>query len=282
LTIRIGKITYTNTWPIFHFLDFNNLEGKVSLIPQIPAQLNQAMRKGDIDIGAISSFAYAESFNDYYLLPNLSVSALGKVNSILLFSKKPLKELNNSTIALPNSSATSINLLKIILHYYERITPNYFVLNPNLNNMMENADAALLIGDDAIKAKRINHTYLVYDLGEEWFNRTKKWMTFAVFAVRKQIIDYNQDLLNEIYLRFLQSKKEGLMKIEEIIAEAINVVGGENFFWTSYFNNLSYDLTTEQISGLNYYFRLAKEIGLLDEEPTISYYTNNSNNITIR
>jgi len=282
LTIRIGKIIYTNTWPIFHFLNFNNLEEKVSLIPQIPAQLNQAMRKGDIDIGAISSFAYAESFNDYYLLPNLSVSALGKVNSILLFSKKPLKELNNSTIALPNSSATSTNLLKIILHYYERITPNYFVLNPNLNNMMENADAALLIGDDAIKAKRINHTYLVYDLGEEWFNRTKKWMTFAVFAVRKQIIDYNQDLLNEIYLRFLQSKKEGLMKIEEIIAEAINVVGDENIFWTSYFNNLSYDLTAEQISGLNYYFRLAKEIGLLYEEPTINYYTNNSINITIR
>ena len=69
-------------------------------------------------MGPISSFAYGESFEDYMLYPDLSVSAYGEVNSILLFHEKPLREIANGHIMLPTTSATSVNLLKIILEKF--------------------------------------------------------------------------------------------------------------------------------------------------------------------
>jgi len=79
--LRIGSITYTNTWPITHFFGKDNFDKEIEIIPQVPSQLNRQMAEGLIDIGPISSFSYAENADKYFLLPNLSVSAYGKVGS---------------------------------------------------------------------------------------------------------------------------------------------------------------------------------------------------------
>jgi len=82
----------------------NNDAGDFKIITEVPTKLNEGMKSGDIDISPISSFSYAESFDQYMLLPDLSVSSYGKVNSIYLFHKKSIEEIKFGKIALPTTS----------------------------------------------------------------------------------------------------------------------------------------------------------------------------------
>jgi chorismate dehydratase len=266
--IRIGKISFTNILPIYHYFDDTGLP--IEWIPQVPTQLNRGMAEGKIDMGPISSFAYAEQYPNYVLLPNLSVSATGPVGSIFLFTRgKRLSELKTSKIALTNTSASSVNLLKILLEGLEGGRPSYVTMAPDLTKMMEEADAALLIGDDAIRAKWANPGYTVLDLGEEWHKRTGKSMTFAVWAVRKEVAETRKEELSQIYRRFVEAKERSGRELGPVVQEAMRQLGGDPPFWQAYFQGLTYDFSSSEIEGLTLYYRWAKELGLISTEVTI-------------
>ncbi|RXT13905.1 menaquinone biosynthetic enzyme MqnA/MqnD family protein [Ammoniphilus sp. CFH 90114] len=261
--IQIGKISYSNVLPVFHFFRDARFTGRASFTERVPAELNRQLAAGDIDLGPVSSFAYAENAASYQVLGDLSVSALGAVGSIFMFSKRPLEELREPCIALTNSSATSVNLLKIIMEKFHGSHPKYQTVKPNLLSMMKDSDAALLIGDDALLAKWNNPGYYVYDLGELWYKHTGMWMTFALWTVRNQVIEHQPDLLREIHHEFLRSKQQGLEQLDHIILHAKEEFGGTYEFWKAYFSGLCYDFQSDQKRGLEYYFRCAAELGLL-------------------
>lgn len=272
--IRVGKIKFTNVWPIYYDFNLEQLDKQVSLISQYPTELNQGMAEGRIDMGPISSFAYAENFDKYILFPDLSVSAFGKVNSILLFHKRPLKELTQSRIALPTTSATSVNLLKIIMSIFYSGDPEFVYGAPILKEMMLDADAALLIGDDAIQANWSDHPYQVTDLGELWTTLTGQWMSFAVWAVRKETLSLYPQLVEKVFNAFQQSKQKGLSYPIRMIQEAQATVGGTSDYWHEYFSHLCYDFGAKQRKGLDLYYHYALEAGLINKEVSIQIWTN--------
>jgi chorismate dehydratase len=261
--IRIGQINFANAWPIFYNFPHDQFKAEVEFISQVPTSLNQALAKNEIDMAAVSSFAYGEDHSQYLLFPNLSVSAFGEVQSLLLFHQRPISELGQGKVALPTTSATSVNLLKILLSKFYGIRPQYQYAAPSLNDMMKHADAALLIGDDAIKAKWTNASYKVTDLGEMWRRATGKWMSFAVWAVRKQVVQEQPELVARIYKAFLYSKQLSLSNLKPLIAEAQQTIGGNEAYWQRYFTQLKYDFASEQWEGLQLYYDYAYELGLL-------------------
>lgn len=89
----IGKISYTNSWPVYHYFDPSSLSFPAEMVSEVPAVLNRGMAAGDIHVGALSSFAYAAASDRLLLLPGLSVSADGPVRSIFLFSKSRYSSL---------------------------------------------------------------------------------------------------------------------------------------------------------------------------------------------
>ncbi|UHA72961.1 menaquinone biosynthesis protein [Paenibacillus sp. 481] len=273
--IRIGRIDYTNVWPIFYHFRPALTKAPLELVPAVPSTLNQAMRTGEIDMGPISSFAYGESSDRYALFPNLSVSALGRVNSILLFLKKPLREALRGTIALTTTSETSVNLLKIIAQKCYEETPTYVPMAPDLDAMMEVADGALLIGDHAIRASWANKTYEVIDLGECWRQWTGHWMTFAVWAVRKEVIERHPDDIKQIVEAFEQSKLRSLADPTPLIEEAVQTIGGTHAYWHHYFSHLNYDFDRPQQQGLQLYFQYAYELGLIDHQVHLELWSEN-------
>ncbi|MDF2924386.1 MAG: transporter substrate-binding protein [Paenibacillaceae bacterium] len=274
--IRIGRINYTNVWPIFYHFPIERFHNRVELVQQVPAQLNRAMADGTVAMGPISSFAYGEHSDEYVLLPDLSVSAWGKVNSILLFHRRPLQEIADGKVALANTSATSTNLLKIILEHFHHGKPQYTSCDPCLEEMMREADAALLIGDDAIKAGWTDHGYQVTDLGEEWNRLTGHWMSFAVWAIREDEIDRHPELIKEIYESFVESKRKGLSDPSGMIGQAVAAIGGTQAYWKQYFGQLTYDFGPAQWAGLAHYFGLAAELGLLRSSPRIRIWGENT------
>lgn len=263
--LRIGKINFTNVHPVFYFFRSELFSGEIELIPQVPAQLNKRMAEGTIDMGFVSSFEYGRNHNQYEVFPGFSISSLGKVRSIFLFSKKPIEELKEAKIALTNKSATSVNLLRILLEKFRGFHPTYETMEPHLGKMMELADACLLIGDDALLASWNNPGYYMYDLGEVWYRQTGLWAVFSVWTVRKDAISAQPDLLRRIYEELTLSKEKGLCHLSEIIAMVCREFGGTEAFWKEYYTGLSYDFTNEHKRGLEYYYRCASELGLLPE-----------------
>ncbi|MCD8501121.1 MAG: menaquinone biosynthesis protein [Bacillaceae bacterium] len=210
MSIVVGEITYTNILPLFFYLDRESLKRLgFKFLPQTPSILNEEMSAGNIQIGAISSFSYGEHFNNYSIFPDLSVSSTKAVRSIYLFSKVPLKKLNEKNVALTASSATSVNLLKIILQLFYNLDAIYTVMIPNISTMMEQQDACLLIGDDAIVAYRqYSRKYYCYDLGALWYRHTGFPMTYAVLAIRNEILNTKQSVVQILYDQLMMSKKK--------------------------------------------------------------------------
>jgi chorismate dehydratase len=265
-TLRIGKIDFTNVWPVFHYFPVAAFGSSIEVSSQVPTELNRNMLEGSIDIGPISSFAYAESHDRYVILPDLSVSAYGSVHSILLFYRDSLETVKNGRIALTTASATSVNLLKIILQKFHGGKPEYSFAAPSLHDMMEGMDGALLIGDDAIRASWEQHDYHVLDLGAEWTRLTGCWMTFALWAVRREALNAMPGLISEIQAAFLDSKMKGRTDPTGVVDAALDRLGGSPEFWHQYFSDISYEFSDIQKSGLLLYYHYAIELGLLAGE----------------
>ncbi|SDI00833.1 futalosine synthase [Aneurinibacillus migulanus] len=275
--IKIGKISFSNIMPIYHFFRTDQFdEHQVELIPQVPSQLNRSMAAGTIDMGPISSFEYGRNYKEYEILPDLSISSKGKVRSIFLFSRKPIEELKEAKVALTDKSATSNNLLKVILEKFYQSSPSYEVMPANLEKMMAVADAALLIGDDALLASWNNPGYYMYDLGELWYKHTGLWSVFAVWAVRREITRDKSELLRSVHNEFLHSKKKGLTDLDTVVAQAKKEFGATAEFWKVYYTGLSYEFTSEHKKGLEYYYACAAELGLLEEAAKVEIWSPDS------
>lgn len=276
MSLVVGEISYTNMLPLYYYLDRDYLNRLGCMfIPQIPSQLNEAMSKGVIDVGGISSFSYGEHSDEYTLLPNLSVSAPKSVGSIFLFSKVPITQLDGKKVALTSSSATSVNLLKIILQTFYQMDVTYTVMKPNFTEMLINHDACLLIGDDAILTSwNLPSEIHRYDLGQIWYEHTKLPMTFAVLAVRNEILQRESDRIGILFDGFMTSKKKCIENdYKEMISSIRKDFNGPKTFWDEYFHGLNYDLSEKHIEGLYLFYDKAAELGLLKKVNTISLWS---------
>ncbi|KGA99147.1 hypothetical protein AJ85_21175 [Alkalihalobacillus alcalophilus ATCC 27647 = CGMCC 1.3604] len=268
MTLRIGEISYTNILPLFYFVDRDKLkEEQFTFIPQVPAQLNAAMSKAEVDVGGISSFAYAKNQHDYTLLPDLSVSSYHAVGSLFLFSKVPIEQLNEKRIALTSSSATTIHLLKVILAHFYQFKVHYEVEEPNYDKMLAQFDACLLIGDDAIKATWCKEPNIYqYDLGELWYQFTGLPMTFAVIAVRNEIVETKVKELELLNRELLFSKEMSIQtQFQPMIRQIMKDHAGDLPFWSNYFNGLTYDFSEAEQKGLLSFYDLCYQLGYLNE-----------------
>ncbi|PRO66809.1 menaquinone biosynthesis protein [Alkalicoccus urumqiensis] len=274
MTLRIGEIHYTNIMPMFfHLPKTALLQEGFQFQSSTPAQLNQGMADGTVDVGGISSFEYARNPDKYLLLPDLGVSTDGEVGSILLFSKVPISQLSNRKVALTSSSATSVHLLKLLLERNQGVHNEYTVMDPDVKTMLADCDAALLIGDDAIAAAWSGTAEYQYDLGAWWKEWTGLPMTYAVFAVRKEAAEKYPDSLSRLWEAFNESRDTAAGEsYEQLIEWALREKGGTVSFWSAYFSRLIHRLDPYYLSGLKQYCRFLYEDRWIQQYPAFSFW----------
>ncbi|GGD69209.1 menaquinone biosynthetic enzyme MqnA/MqnD family protein [Paenibacillus nasutitermitis] len=274
--ITIGRIDYTNVWPIFHYAEDLLPADRFVIDRRVPSALNAAMQRGEIDITSMSSYAYAQYADHFLLLPDLSVSAKGRVNSILLITKEPMEKVLGGTIAMTSTSATSINLLKILMSMYYQASPAFITMEPSLDQMLGSADAALLIGDTAITASWRSEGFTVIDLGELWRNWTGCGMTFALFAVRKEVAAADPQAVSQVLQALTASKSRSLKDTGPLVHKAMAQLGGTEAYWRQYFQGLTYNFGTEEQRGLSLYFEYARSLGLLDQDVRMEFFVDHT------
>jgi chorismate dehydratase len=272
MTLTIGHISYINCAPFFHYLQQSGFDGRI--VGGVPSELNRRLACGDLDLSPSSSFEYALNWRKYLLLPGQSISARGPVRSVLLFSRRPLEELEGEPIALTGESATSVNLLQILLReFYGHGAVNCRVPAVPVEEVIAEGGAALLIGDRALRAAAsADSTLRVYDLGELWHRHTGLPFVFALWILRRDAAGRDPRGVRSLLNQLGASRKRALADLGALAATTPERSWMGEGELIDYWRAMSYDLDASHIEGLRLFFALAVKYGLLAEIPEIHFF----------
>ncbi len=279
--LHLGKISYLNCWPLFHELPKVLDPDHFSLIPGHPARLNAGLKEGRIDISPSSSMllAHDDTDNNYFILPDISIASLTEVRSVILLSRKPLPELSPGTIALTNQSLTSIFLLKIILFHFIKLNQDKLSFTTgefSTDNFA--ADAALIIGDQAL---RLYHNpprgYQVYDLGRLWYEFTGLPFVYALWIGRRSALKNKSEAIIDLYHALKEIIAELPQRYAGLTTPALAETGNHAAITPSQLKSyweqaISYRLEPESLSGLDLFYRLARELELIRQVPQLEFF----------
>lgn len=259
--LRVGIVDYLNSKPLaWGFLKGHHANlFAPSLHP--PARVARMLAEGGLDIGLIPSIEVAR-IPGLEVLPDLCVAAEREVRSVLLVADRPVERVR--TVALDANSRTSVALLKILMQERFGIEPVYTVMPAQLDQMLAVSDAALLIGDPALKVDRSRHR--VIDLAAEWKALTGLPFVFAVWAVRPGV-DFP-----DLSFYFKTSLRHGLGSLDALVREAAAELGLDTGEVHRYLTeSLSFFLRGPEREALAEFYRRAHLHGLIDAPPELVF-----------
>src|SRR5712692_3625477 len=146
--LRISVVEYLNTAPLVWGFTEDPLQGKYELSFTVPSKCAEALRGGAADVAIIPAIEF-QRMDGVVALPGMAVAAKGVVQSILVVAKKPIERVKR--LALDVSSRSSTALVRLLAKDFWGIEPEYVDAAPDPSAMLENADAALVIGDPALR-----------------------------------------------------------------------------------------------------------------------------------
>jgi chorismate dehydratase len=280
-SLRISIVKYLNTAPLVRGFTHGPLRGKYQLSFTVPSQCSEQLRSGAVDIAIIPAIEL-QRIDGLVVLPNLSIASNKCVRSLLLASKKPISEV--CLIALDRSSRSTQAMVRILCAKRWHITPEFFEADPDLRAMLEKADAALLIGDPALRLALDSEagakcdsagnlccppeiaglprrsSLFLYDVVEKWRSLTSLPAVLALWAARPDAVT------SEVIRDFQHSLAFGMQHLPEICAEAsrdLNLPAEKLHRYLT--ENIDYILDEENLRGLQRYYDLAAELGLIPE-----------------
>jgi chorismate dehydratase len=194
---------------------------------------------------------------DVSLVADVCVASRQEVRSVILISRDC--ELNEiKSVALDESSRTSATLVKVLFREFFHTEPTWSTHSPNLDEMLKQNDAALMIGDPAMLFPRAG--LKVWDMARLWREHTGLGFVFAMWMVRNDSIEKARSI------DLAAARDEGVEHKNDIAAHYHGTLGLPEDSLRHYLDqNISYQLDDELTRGLNLYFQLAHKHRLLPE-----------------
>lgn len=267
---RVGHIQFLNCLPLYWGLMRSGALIDVELYKDTPDRLNNALVSGGLDVGPISLVEYLRHADDLLLLPDLAVGSDGPVLSVNVVSTRPLPELDGATVALGSTSRTGVLLAELVLRDRYGVQPEFFTCPQDLTQMLLEADAAVLIGDTALRAlfEAPKRGLAVTDLGQAWREWTGLPMVFAVWAVRRDFASAHPGLVKGVHDAFLRSRELCLANLDEVATAAARWEPFDAATLVSYFRVLDFSLGQRQIDGVLEFARRAAAAGAIPLRPS--------------
>lgn len=270
--IRIAASIYLNSAPlVYSFSEGTRRRRTRFLGDKAPAKCAQMLEAGLCDAALIPVIEY-QRIPDLLIVPQVAVASKRRVRSVLLATRCPLEDIRSVT--LDSSSRTSQALLRILFKHKYQLSPVFTERTPDpavaFENMFEASDAALIIGDPAMRlaasAERLRLT--TFDLADEWRAMTGLPFVFAVWATGRSTVEAFPNIARE----FQQAKAEGLEHIEEIVTHYAETLQLPRAELRAYLHeSVNFDLDDENIAGMNRFFELARDCGLIDAARPLAF-----------
>ncbi len=248
--IRVCAVSYLNTVPLVWGMLHGPQKGLFDLSFRIPAECADQVAAGAADLGIIPAFELLR--HSWGTIPGLGIACRGEVRSILLIAKCAPEQIR--TLAADTSSRTSVALARIILARRYGVRPRFLPHPPDLNGMLREADAALIIGDPALRVEPAKLPWRAYDLGAEWLEMTGLPFVFAVWAGNPACIT------GDVARAFQGSCDFGMAHLEDIVRQESAARGFPPDMVRHYLTrNLVLRLGEAEQEGMRRYLEMARE-----------------------
>ncbi|HYX81714.1 MAG TPA: menaquinone biosynthesis protein, partial [Gemmatimonadales bacterium] len=267
-SMRVGRIGYINCAPVYGAIDRGvvHLPPGGELVTGTPAELNDLLVAGELDVSVISAIEYARHAKALVLLPDLAISCDGPVRSVALFSRRPVRQLGDHTILISASSRTSVALLELLCREVWHIRPRCAEARAEAQDLGALAalphEAVLVIGDAALTLAARGAYPHRYDLGEAWKRWTGLPFVFAVWAARRSA---DQGSASRAHTSLLASRAWGLAHLDALAQDAARATGVAVAACREYLGGLDYALTYKHLAGLTDFFRRLAALGMVPD-----------------
>jgi chorismate dehydratase len=254
----VGHIQFLNCLPLYWGLARTGTLLDVELTKDTPDHLNEQLVRGDLDIAPISLVEFLRNAGDLVVLPDIAVGSDGPVMSCVIVSQVPLERLDGARVALGSTSRTSVRLAQLLLEERDGVHPDYFTCPPDLGVMMQEAEAAVLIGDAALRASLHDAPRLgleVHDLGRMWKEWTGLPFVFAVWAARRDFLAQEPETVHAVHRAFLDSRDLSLAEVAKVAEQAARWEAFDAQLLERYFTTLDFSLGAGQLAGIREFAR---------------------------
>jgi chorismate dehydratase len=255
LKLRISLVHYLNAAPLGWYFLHGPRRNDFEVLPASPAKCAEQLAGGKADIGLIPVIEY-QRIPGLCVVPGMAIAASNEVRSVLLVRRRDSGPIRS--VALDTSSRTSVVLVKLLLCERMGIRPEFAPHEPQIAEMLRKHDAALLIGDAALRCSY--EEYDITDLAAAWRAWQGKPFVFAFWACRQDAARFES--LVDV---FVEAKRWGLNRIDEIAARYSQTLQLPACFLEGYLrHNLDHNFGPEHLAGLERFYRLAFNAGLVE------------------
>jgi chorismate dehydratase len=262
VTIRVPIVDYLNAAPLAWSFLHGPHRDLFELVPMTPGSCADRLAAGDVQLSMIPSIEY-QRIPNLLIVPGMSIAAIKEVRSVLLI--RPKKPRPIRSVALDTSSRTSVVLVTLLLRLRMGLQPDLVSHPPDLEGMLRLCDAALLIGDTALRVPR--EEYEVTDLAAAWHEWQRKPFVFSFWACRA-----DSGLPAHLSTVLREAKEWGLKmrsRIAEVYSRSLNL---PHELLDDYLrNNINYDLGSDHAAALECFYRLAHESGLTPRDEPLRF-----------
>ena len=249
----MGHIQFLNCLPLYWGLARTGTLLDFELTKDTPEKLSERLVQGDLDIGPVTLVEFLRHADDLVAFPDIAVGCDGPVMSCVIVSQKPLEQLDGSRVALGSTSRTSVRLAQLLLAESVGVTPEYYTCPPDLALMMQEADAAVLIGDAALRANLHDGPRLgldVHDLGALWKEWTGLPFVFAVWAARREYVEREPVVVRQVHEAFLESRDLSLQEVGKVAEQAARWEEFDEAVLERYFRTLDFRFAGPQLAAV--------------------------------
>ncbi len=260
---RIAASSYLNTAPlIWSFTHGAQCDAVRLFTDTAPARCAEMLARGEVDAALVPVIEY-QRLSDVVIIPDVCVGSRSSVRSVVLATKlNNLKKVKR--VALDDSSRTSVALVKIIFREFLGFEPEWVTSPPDVKAMLAHADAALVIGDPAMKIPR--DQFRVFDLATMWHEFTGFGFVFAMWMARAS----EADLVRAI--DFAAACDEGLANLDDIATRNADPIALSRYEIKDYLTkNIAFQMDEDMKQGLQLYFDLARNHRLIEETKQLNF-----------
>jgi chorismate dehydratase len=259
---RLAASSYLNSAPLIWSFLHGPHRGSVDFVEAVPSRCAQLLSESAVE-GALIPVIEYQRIADGYLVPDVCVGSQKEVLSVVLVSKnKQLEDIRS--VALDESSRTSATLVKVIFREFLQHEPEWTTRAPNLGEMLDKNDAALIIGDPGMAFPRQGLN--VWDMASLWNEYTGLGFVFAMWMVRDDAIEHARAV------DFAGARDEGVTQIEEIVRSYQDKIPMRVEELRNYLTkNIVFNVDESMEKGLRLYFELAFKHGLVESVKSLRF-----------
>jgi chorismate dehydratase len=269
--LHCGRISYTNDLPVYAAFDTGAIQCPAGLTSGVPAQLNEMLLEGRLDVSPISSAFYGMHAQQFVVLPDVCIGSRREVRSIYCVSAAQPSALADVPIAVTTESATGRMLFAVVCAEQFGFVPRYVESEDPFARYLADGSPCLLIGDKAIDAFVGAKPGEAHDVGLLWHEATGLQMVYALWAVRRSVAASKPAAVRALAAALRDSLSWGRANIDVIIDTAQRIVPRNPGFYADYYSALTFDFDEPAQAGLCRFFELALRHGFLKTAPRIEF-----------